>query len=323
MTKSTTTSSKAKHAGSPLARAAAHCMAMRWKGTRSEKNRALEVDALVAYFTPLVTCLDDITSAHIGDYVRHLQERGNGAATIKLKLSVLRTIFVEAADCTPPLATIAMPKARVRFTDPPLKWWLNQEDQLKLTTWLRTKGGAMDILMADYVDFVCTTGLRVEEALRITGREFSGLGTDKPNMNVPGTKTSGSQATLPLFPQAAQVVIRRRATCGSGRLFAVRYRELADKWSECREYLGATANPTSTLKALRRSFGRIATEQGMPTEILRHYYRHANMTTTAGYLKLIGGYNTEVVRQWVHTKTGPSTHCAPSSPPSSPMEAYV
>lgn len=56
--------------------------------------------------------------------------------------------------------------------------------------------------------------------------------------------------------------------------------------------------PRATLKAFRRSFARHATERGLPPDMLRQYLRHEHLATTAGYLKLVGGYTTEHLRPW-------------------------
>jgi hypothetical protein len=136
--------------------------------------------------------------------------------------------------------------------------------------------------------------------LRFTPSHFVGLETDKPSMSVPGMKTAGSQKTLPMFKEAVEIAKRRSASISRRTpIFEISYKLLREEWQECREFLQVEDVPTATLRSLRRSFGRVATERGMPTEVLRDYYRHSDIGTTAGYLKLIGGYDVEQIRKWV------------------------
>lgn len=290
--------------------AAEHCANVRWRGTRNAENRRHQIEEFIRILGEK-TELDDITSADVSRLVSQLRVKGNSPATIRLKLSVLGTIWNEALIAYPPMATRALPPFRVR-SQPIEKWWLTPEDQASLTAWLRGLGRRDADLMADYIDFVVASGLRVEEALRLEERHFSGLDTDRPMLLVPGTKTAGASVTLPLFNEAAEVARRRLGGKPSHtRMFPILYRPLAKLWRECAEKLGVTEVPTATLKNLRRSFGGWATRNGMPTEMIRYYYRHENIATTAGYLKVVGGYDSETIRVW-QKNPGPSQHCGAS-----------
>lgn len=291
--------------------ASEHCAVVRWRGTRNASSRRHQIEEFIRILGAK-TELDDVTSADVSRLVSELQAKGNSPATIKLKLSVLGTIWHEALIAYPPMATRALPPFRIR-SRPVEKWWLTPEDQKTLTGWLRGLGRHDADLMADYIDFVVASGLRVEEALRLEARHFSGLDTESPSFLVPGTKTAGSSVTLPLFHEAAEVARRRMEGQPSHtRMFPILYRPLAKLWRECAEKLGVTAVPTATLKNLRRSFGGWATRNGMPTEMIRYYYRHENISTTAGYLKLVGGYDTETIRVWQDKNHGQSQHCGAS-----------
>ncbi|MEW6121261.1 MAG: site-specific integrase [Pseudomonadota bacterium] len=298
-----------------------HAFETRWRGIRNEASYWSMLGQIAAFLEARCKCLDEVTTADVAAMVAHFTRQGNAPRTVKSKVGLLRMVFEAAAEADPPLASKAMPKRRVAVPKT-LKWWLTPEDQLRLTSWLRARGRRNDEVMADYIDFACTTGLRVEEALRLTSPMFLGLGTDKPSLSVPGLKTSTSQRTLPLYPLAAELALRLVEQAGQrGRLFPVSYRALQRVWVECREHLGLADMSTCTLKALRRSFGRVATESGMPTEILRDYYRHASLKTTSEYLMLIGGYETERIRQWVPKGPTHSTPYGSSSSRSSPTEA--
>jgi integrase len=182
-----------------------------------------------------------------------------------------------------------------------LKWWLTPEVEEQATRWMREQG--YDDL-ADYTRWTVLTGLRVMETLRVSRQHFTALASDEASLTVPGTKTRDAQATLPLLPEAATLARNRlgrnhSAPSPADRLFPVRYVKLHTQWMECRRAIGLGGIPGATLKAFRRSFARQATERGLPPDMLRQYMRHEHLETTAGYLRLVGGYSTDTMRQWL------------------------
>lgn len=44
---------------------------------------------------------------------------------------------------------------------------------------------------------------------------------------------------------------------------------------------------------------RQLTTSGMPTEMVRDYLRHSDITTTMGYLHLVGGHSVTEQRRWL------------------------
>jgi hypothetical protein len=164
-------------------------------------------------------------------------------------------------------------------------------------------------MMADYVDFICFTGLRVEEALRLTVKSFGvNPRTGLMSIAIPGTKTASAAATLPLgaevqaFAEGLIADAKQREESGedkSGAIFPVSYREMSDLWvSLCRPILGV--GPEATLKALRRSAARyLHAIKGMPLDLLRQCLRHSDVQTTMGYLRLVGGYGEDELRRFL------------------------
>jgi len=170
-------------------------------------------------------------------------------------------------------------------------------------------------LMADYVEWVCFTGMRVEEVLRMTWDDVRLDIRNEPDpktgkaslvsyseMTVPGTKTFDAQASLAISLRPALLLWKRRMMvvskgAGAERVFPINYDRLSVDWARPRAWLGATDNKLATLKALRRSAARNLTVNGMPTAVLKDYLRHSNITTTMGYLRLTGGYSTSEQRR--------------------------
>jgi integrase len=143
------------------------------------------------------------------------------------------------------------------------------------------------------------TGLRLEETLRLTRKDFS---KGYKDVTVPGLKTASSQATLPLGSYARMLASSQLLDEESGwRAFIdSTYEELRAGWEEVRKHFGWDKDPTATLKALRRTAAyHLHVEQGMPLGLVQQYLRHSNMSTTLGYLKLTGGYGTEEMRRYL------------------------
>lgn len=220
--------------------------------------------------------------------------------TINIRLSVLTILGVS---CEGLWLSVRLPP----------KWWLAPEKLARLVAWLREECPfAEAALVADYVEWTAWTGLRVEETLRLAwgdvrldlrpGDAADGEVLNFSEITVPGTKTKGAQASLAIGLIPALVLQRRlaaRADEGSGLVFPISYGRLRTLWQQCRAFLGVVDTPLATLKALRRTAARNLTTKGMPTEILRNYLRHANIETTMGYLRLVGGYSTAEQRRWL------------------------
>lgn len=239
----------------------------------------------------------DIDAFRITEATKEWYSGGLSPATITKRLNCLSRLGVNVTGCRPKKGKGA------------LKWWLTPALQVKLQEGL---GHGLDRanalspsqarLMSAYVHWTIHTGLRVEESLRLTWSMVHGLGTAEPSVTVPGTKTDGAQATLPLSAAActALVTMRDHASGVEQRVFPVEYDRLEALWSKCRAYIGHSQTPTATLKALRRNAARhLHIDLGMPLDMVRDYLRHDDIETTQGYLKLVGGYQAEEMRRWV------------------------
>ena len=245
-----------------------------------------------------LTTLPEVTPEVVRELVDLWTRAGYARGTIMVRCAILNLMGVPVQGCRP--------RGRQQ-----LKWWLNPTERERLLGWLRGIPDADYGDTADYIEWTCYTGLRVEETLRLTWRDITfnhgpdgRLIPEKMAMTAPGTKTANSQAALPLGKEACLIIVRRREAVPEAhpgdRVFPIGYRKLANLWSECREFIGAQDVPTATLKALRRSAARyLHVDRGMPLELTRAYLRHGSVGTTMGYLKLTGGYGTEEMARWL------------------------
>ena len=137
--------------------------------------------------------LHEVTTDVLMEWSQWCLERGNAPATIKAKMCMVSGIFDAAALHL----GYMMPKPRIPYPRVPrqLKWWLTPDLERKALQWCITSG-SMDLL--DYLTWSVATGLRIEETLACSSEHFIGLGTERPELSVPGLKTADAQATLPL-----------------------------------------------------------------------------------------------------------------------------
>ena len=273
----------------------------RWAGLRSEqRNRGMCEDWCSWLGAQGVLGFDAISSHIISEYVEYRRARGDTAGTIRSRVWLLRFVWEMALEADLPLVSKMFPKVRLpRDTGPRDKWWLTPCERERIVEEMRN--GLNDSLLADYVEFICETGLRVEEALRLERRHFSGLGTERPYLVVPGTKTEGAARPIPLSTRAQEIALERLGLVADPRspLFPVGYDRLKYLWSRSRKPLGLAGVRGATLKALRRSFAGTCHKRGMPTETLRRLLGHSRIQTTAEYLRLVGAYDMEEARRWL------------------------
>lgn len=269
-------------------------IANHWAGKRSERNARYVALAMADFFEARgVSDIDALTSADIDAIIKHHRDQGNTASTINKVLGTIRIANQVALKRLPPLATVTIPVPHVTGPRAP-KWWLKPEDHKRVVTALRDPidGSLMtDTMFADFIDVVVYEGLRVEETLRLQPSMVMNLGTDKAWLYPPGTKTTDAENAIPIYPEAVaplQSAITRAKANGWRYLFPLRVRQAADRWNHVRDYLGASDVPTATLKSLRRTFAWYANTRGMPTATLQKVLRHQNISTTQGYLDLIG-----------------------------------
>lgn len=228
--------------------------------------------------------------------VKRWQDEGKSPSTINSRLSALETTGVKVEGCW------------VKNKLPP-KWWLRPDESSRLLAYLRATPALFPTapLLADHIEFVAYTGLRVEEALRLTWRDVTlrvikvdGVLRSQSEMTVPGTKTRRSHATLALGDMPSLILLKRKKEAGDNPLvFPIKYDNLHESWDKARAFLGEQDNPMASLKALRRTAARHLTTSGMPTEMVRDYLRDSNIKTNMGYLHLVGGYSVNERRRWL------------------------
>lgn len=248
--------------------------------------------------------LEDIVSADIEAFVGWRIEKGNEAQTVNHYLSMLSVIYDVAMERTPPLAT-SKPKIKKLKVPKIKKWWLRPEDFERTLEWLMTD--RLDPEWADFISLIVFQGMRIRETNALEVSQFVGLDGDKPSILPPGTKTDYSQNAIPVFDIAVDLIkrcIERAERHRRNRLFVYTNKQLFQKWNEVRDYLGATDNPTATLKSLRRTFAYYAHHKGLSTRLIQKVLRHTDIKTTTGYLDVVGDDDVDLARTMMNKANG-------------------
>lgn len=270
-----------------------------WAGTDWGKTVGICLNGIIRYFEEVcgVYDLDNITSDHLDAFVQDCRSRGNKPTTINKNLSMLSVVNSVALERKPPLCSGKLPIKKVRVTAE-TKWWLKPEKYEEVIKWLTEEKG--DPIFADFISMMVRQGLRPMETLRLTPSSFSGMDTKKPWLQVPGTKTSEAGNAIPVYQrELVERCLKRANAMGWKTLFPYTRRQASDRWNEVRAYLGVSDIETATLRALRRTFAHYATTiHGMPTGTLQKVLRHRTITTTAGYLNLVGNDDVDGSRRY-------------------------
>lgn len=279
-------------------------LATHWdKNTEWGRTVAVCLAAIVRYFEEVLGVyeIDDMTSEDVDAFVEDCRSRGNSKETINKNLSMLSVVNKVALRRKPPLCRTVMPLQRLK-KGAIEKWWIRTEQLDDALRWLREVRG--DPIFADYIELMVKQGLRPTECLRLKPRDFTGLEGDQPWMKVPGTKTTEAGNSIPVYEWSLGVVNRSIARANERMwsvLFPFTRRQTQDRWNEVREYLGLTDVPTATLRALRRTFAYYSTTlHGMPTTTLKKVLRHKTITTTAGYVDLVGSEEVDQSRNYIN-----------------------
>lgn len=271
---------------------------------------------------PSDLALEEIDTAWLRQYVKECVTAKNSPATINAKLSFVSRVFEHnKAKLTQHGGRPYKPEMPWAPKRNAVKWWLTPALAPKVTLWLRQNHMAD---YADYVEWTTNSGLRVEETLRVQRDHFN---FDAKTLTVPGTKSGLAQRVIPLYSAAFDLADRRLQTkldphdylfdfAPADAAFEKRcmglshtdreverlqrnYNCVRRAWARVKDVFGLQRDKTATLKALRRSFAKVATDNGMPTAVLQQYLGHEDIETTMEYLKVVGGYNLDVIRRWV------------------------
>ena len=247
----------------------------RWQHQRSGDRTYQRAMKLVQdYGDP---SLENITTAWVRR-TRHMMSRiGLSAATINRHLAHLRTALNHARDelgaieKVPKISLMQERKGRTRV--------LTEEEQEQLTHLLRynyPKRSKYWPIVADLVDFLCETGLRLSEALNLTTKNFKGR---SELILTPSETKTASARTVPLTDKARVVLDRR----GWRKPFPLEKDQVDKIFAKAKHRLGID-DPDFCLHACRHTYAsRLLSSGRVQLYHIKTLLGHTSWSTTERY----------------------------------------
>lgn len=173
----------------------------------ADSTRASYADALERFAKPFFGTrgLDRIDPPTVKLFISHLAERGLAPASARRVFAPVRALFATAYEdgltSSNPAAGVRVIVADLRPKTPK---WLTP-DQTK------TLLAEIPVDHADLVYLLAATGLRISEALNLRWGDLT-LIDGRPHLTVTKSKTAAGERTIPLSPDTARRLTKRRAT---------------------------------------------------------------------------------------------------------------
>jgi len=231
--------------------------------------------------------IHEIDRAWVSDLRQWLIKNPDGKrtreiATVNRYLAHLRTILLSARDDWEILEKV--PKIRLERESNERTRVITREEQEKLTKVLRSstvKKRPYDRDVADLVDFLCETGLRLSEALNLAPKNIKG----QMIQLFPADTKSKAVRSVPLTDRAGEILQER----GNNPFSKV------DKFQANRAFnWGKTQvgidDPEFVLHACRHTFASRLLESGASLYDVKELLGHANFSTTQRYSHLAIGH---------------------------------
>jgi integrase len=220
----------------------------------------------------------EVSRPDVSELFRELSKTTPGSAnTVRSMLSGLFTYAEEVGyrkQNTHPVKGIKPNRNKV------IERYLSDAERVRLSAVLDREEGED---AAELIRFLLLTGLRRSEAEAL---RWEWIDWEKNLMVFPAEKhktgTNGKDKTLPLMPQAVEV-LSRRFTGADGRVFPISASMLDRVWKRIRKEIGAE---DVRIHDLRHSFASFAVNNGVPLEIVQQLLGHSSILTTQRYAHL-------------------------------------
>lgn len=221
-------------------------------GTRESYLRSLERVAIPWFGN---TRLDEIDAPMLREFIAHLaHERGLAPATVRRYYAPVRAMLATAHEDG---ALRTNPAQGVRVVVPG-----ERRRKVRRLTPDQTRRllAAMPAQHADLTYLMAATGLRISEALRLRWADVTTDSRGRPMLNIERAKTQAGDRRVPLTPETARRLTRRRAM-------------LEDATSSSPIFTNAIGGELDARNFRRRVFKPAAVAAGVP-EATPHMLRH-------------------------------------------------
>jgi len=222
--------------------------------------------------------LDNVTTAWVRQTRQRMSRLGLSGATINRHLAHLRTALnharddLEAIEKVPKISLMSERQGRTRV--------LSVEEQERLTHYLRynhPKRSKNWPIVADLVDFLCETGLRLSEALNLSTKNFKGR---DEIILTPGETKTASARTVPLTDKARAILDHHR---GWKKPFPLKKDQVDRIFALARKHLGID-DPDFVVHACRHTYAsRLLSSGKVQLYHIKTLLGHTSWSTTERY----------------------------------------
>jgi integrase len=245
----------------------------------SEETRESYAYALTAYAIPYfrTTRLDHIDAPRLRRFIGHLEKKGLAPGTIRRYYAPVRALLATAYEDglinQQPNVRIVVRDNRPKKRNPK---YLTAQQTARLLAEIPAKH-------ADLVLLLARTAARISEALNAI---YSGVGQDPdggPMLSFPKSKTEAGLQPIPLTPDAARMLTRRRAETGAtddDLIFPNTAGNAYDRRAWTRRVFKPAARragvPWASPHMLRHGVATLMAEQGYEAHDIAKMLRHAD-----------------------------------------------
>ncbi len=244
----------------------------------TDETRESYAHALTACAIPFfgTTRLDRIDPPMLRDYVVHLETKGLSAASIRRYYAPLRALLATAHEDK---LIPSQPNVRVVVRTPqrrPRRNHLTAAEARRLLAEIPDEH-------ADLVLLLSTTGARISEALNAV---YGGIGQDpdgRPQLRFPRSKTEAGLQPIPLTPDTARMLTRRRAETNAADedlIFPNGAGNAYDRRAWTRRVFKPAGNragvPWASPHKLRHAVATLMAEQGYEAHDIARMLRHVD-----------------------------------------------
>lgn len=251
----------------------------RWSGTRSEQTHAINMNTALDYFGSHRP-LNEVDETTIDDFVLHLRGQQKSDATINRKLSALSTVLRHAYKRGWIERKPAIERRTERLTR--ISYYTKEQQCLVVDTF----NSVGDNDFANLFVFLCDTGLRLGEALKLSFDDIRKLGDSGRAVFVHGGRQANSPArTIPLTTQANQAV-SQGDTNQDGPFTHLSKRNVRTAWERLRKILDKTGDKDFIWHTCRHTFCSLLIQAGESLPVVAQLAGHKSISTTMRYSHL-------------------------------------
>lgn len=260
--------------------------------------------------------LIDLSAYPFHDLADEMEEEGLSASTINQRLSLYSVVLKHAEHWAETRGKVKCPRMPRRKPAEGRIRWLDWAEETFFTTCLRASGRPKGPRMADLVEVLADTGLRLSEALRLRNMDLEA--EDPPDGRLPTeidlegrlilvwSAKAGNPMGLPMTARVAAILERLKDEPYPFGCFTKDSAE--NEWAWAKKHLKKDKDKELVIHALRHTTATRLARQGWDVARIQRFMRHKRVQTTLRYVHMAA----EDLRDMAHGLSAPDLAEAPN-----------